>query len=180
MVTAGATAIDASGRASTTNGARAAPFVRVQDGQLRHNRGMRRIHLLLLLAAMVMMVAGCDLATPARDPAPASGSAMEFHGQRPCADCDGIEAWLRLEQEGKARRYRMIEHYRRAGDERQFDDEGEWQAEGDLLRLRSRDGGERVYVHQPDGSLQARDARGKPLPAAADDVMVPVAFDSMR
>ena len=167
----------------TTNGALAAPFLRVRHRDMRHNRGMRRIPRLLWLAVTVTVLAGCDIATPARGPsaaAPITSSAMEFRGQRPCTDCNGIEAWLRLEQEGKARRYRMIEHYRRAGDERQFDDEGEWQAEGDLLRLRSRDGGERVYVHQPDGSLQARDARGKPLPAADDDVMVPVAFDSMR
>ena len=87
---------------------------------------------------------------------------------------------MRLEQEGKQQPYRMIEHYRGAGGDRRFDDEGEWLAEGDLLRLRSRDGGERVYAQMADGTLQARDAHGRPLPAAADDVMIPVTFDTVR
>ena len=105
---------------------------------------------------------------------------MEFRGERPCVDCNGIDAWLRLEQEGRARRYRIVELYRSGERERRFEDQGEWRAEGDLLRLRSRTGGERVYARLPDGALQARDAHGRPLPAAADDVMVPVTFDTMR
>jgi hypothetical protein len=150
---------------------------------MRHNRGMRRIPWLLLLATTVAMLAGCDIAAPARDPgaaAPITSSAMEFRGQRPCTDCNGIEAWLRLEQEGEVRRFRLIEHYRGDGRERRFDDEGEWQADGDLLRLRSRNGGERVYARMGDGTLQARDVHGQPLPAAADDVMMPVTFDTVR
>ena len=129
------------------------------------------------------LVAGCGVGAPPagqETASPAFSSAMEFRGERPCADCNGIEAWLRLEQEGKARRYRMVEHYRSGERERQFEDAGEWRAEGDLLRLRSRTGGERVYARLADGALQARDAHGRPLPASADDVMVPVTFDSMR
>ena len=141
---------------------------------------MRRLPDFLLLATVVLL-AGCDAAAPPagrRATQPASGSAMEFRGERPCADCNGIEAWLRLEQEGEAQRYRLVERYRSGARERQFEDAGEWRAEGDLLRLRSRDGGERVYARLPDGALEARDAHGQPLPAAADDVMVPVTFDT--
>jgi hypothetical protein len=165
----------------TTNGARVAPFVRLLAGRLRHNPAMERVRCCLLLS-MLPALAACDGAGPARVPVatPVSASAMEFRGERPCVDCDGIQAWLRLEQQGDSRRYRLIEHYRSGSRERRFDDEGEWQAEGELLRLRSRDGGERVYAQLADGSLQARDARGQPLPAAADDVMVPVTFDRMR
>lgn len=141
---------------------------------------MRRSAFPILLAAVLL--AGCDGATPPGGAATtgASDMAMEFRGERPCADCDGIEAWLRLEQEGRDQPYRLIEHYRGGGRDRRFDDEGEWLAEGDLLRLRSRNGGERVYARMADGMLQARDARGRPLPAAADDVMVPVIFDPAR
>jgi hypothetical protein len=49
-----------------------------------------------------------------------------------------------------------------------------------LLRLRSGNGGERVYARIADGGLQARDARGMPLPAAADDVMMAVTLDTAR
>ena len=164
-----------------TNGAHVAPFVRVWPARLRHNHGMPRIHIPLLLATALL--AGCDIGPPAGSPGAAgaaSNSAMEFRGERPCADCTGIEAWLRLEQEGKRQPYRLIEHYRGDGREQRFEDAGEWLAEGDLLRLRSRDGGERVYARMADGTLQARDARGQPLPAAADDVMLPVTFDTLH
>ena len=129
------------------------------------------------------LLAGCDGASPPAGPGAmgtASNMGMEFRGERACADCDGIEAWLRLEQEGRKQTYRLIEHYRGGGRDRRFDDEGEWLAEGELLRLRSRNGGERVYARMADGLLQARDMRGRPLPAAADDVMVPVIFDTAR
>lgn len=166
----------------TTNGAHEAPFVRVRGTRLRHNRRMRRFPILLPWA-MAFLLAGCEGAQPPGSQAtasPASSSAMEFRGDRPCVDCTGIEAWLRLEQEGQARRYRMVEHYRDGARDRQFEDEGEWLAEGDLLRLRSRAGGERVYARQPDGALQARDAHGRTLAAVADEVMVPVTFDALR
>jgi len=136
-----------------------------------------------MLSALALLPAACERATPARNqgtPPAASASAMEFRGERPCTDCDGIEAWLRLEQDGKAQRYRLIERYSSGAHEREFEDQGEWIAEGELLRLRARDGGERVYARLDDGSLQARDARGRALPAAADDVMLPVGFEDLR
>lgn len=136
-----------------------------------------------LLALVLSVLAACDVSTPAGAPGAAStpsSSAMEFRGERPCADCTGIESWLRLEQEGEQKRFRLVEHYRDQGRERRFEDEGEWLAEGDLLRLRSGNGSERVYARVGDGVLQARDARGMPLPAAADDVMMAVTFDTAR
>jgi len=128
-----------------------------------------------------MLLAGCGPGTqPDASRPDASDSAMEFRGQRPCADCSGIESFLRLEQHEGTRRYRLVEHYRSGERERRFEDAGEWMAEGDTLRLRSRNGGERVYVRMGDGMLQARDARGAPLAGAADDVLVPVTFDVMQ
>jgi hypothetical protein len=143
---------------------------------------MRRPFVPFVLAT-ALLSAGCGRDAPAaaqRAASPTFNTAMEFRGERPCVDCDGIEAWLRLEQEGEARRYRLVEHYRSGGRERQFEDAGEWQAEGDLLRLSSRTGGGRVYARLAGGALQARDAHGGPLPAAADELLVPVAFDTMR
>ena len=90
---------------------------------------------ILMLSALALLPVACERAAPARDqatPAAASASAMEFRGERPCADCDGIEAWLRLEQDGKLQRYRLIERYSSGTHEREFKDEGEWIAEGDL------------------------------------------------
>lgn len=136
----------------------------------------------LLLLLMASLLVACDAAPPGGAPAstPLTSSAMEFRGQRPCVDCNGIDAWLRLEQEGNARRFRLIEDYRADSGDRRFEDSGEWLADGDLLRLRSQAGGERVYARMHDGMLQARDARGRPLPAVADEVMMPVTFDTAR
>ena len=166
----------------TTNGAHVAPFVRLQVARLRDNRRMPQLRNLAFYALAIVLLAACDAAPPGAGPAasgPAS-SALEFRGERPCADCTGIDSWLRLEQEGDRRRYRLVEDYRGQGRERRFEDEGEWDAEGDLLRLRSGNGGERVYARIEDGVLQARDARGMPLPAAADDVLMAVTLDTSR
>ena len=166
----------------TTNGAHVAPFVRLQLARLRDNHRMWQLRNLAFYVLAIVLLAACDAAPPGAGQAasgPAS-SALEFRGERPCADCAGIESWLRLEQEGDRRRFRLVEDYRGEGRERRFEDEGEWEAEGDLLRLRSGDGGERVYARIEDGVLQARDARGMPLPAAADDVMMAVTLDTAR
>ena len=166
----------------TTNGAHAAPFVRVHAARLRDNRGMSHLRNSALSALAIFVLAACDAAPPGAGKVASgpSSSALEFRGERPCADCAGIESWLRLEQEGNRRRFRLVEDYRGQGRERRFEDEGEWEAEGDLLRLRSGNGGERVYARVEDGVLQARDARGRPLPAAADDVMMAVTLDTAR
>lgn len=137
--------------------------------------------LLPTLLLCLLPLAGCD-APRSRAPAAAGGSpsadavvesALEFRGQRACADCAGIDAWLRLESGDRGQRYRLVERYRVDARALRFEDEGEWRAVGDLLRLTSAQGGERVYVRQDDGSLQARGIDGAILPALADDVLLP-------
>ncbi len=105
---------------------------------------------------------------------------MEFSGERGCVDCDGIESWLRLEQSGKTQHYRMVEVYYGQDHERRFEDTGEWSTQGELLRLRSSQGGERVYARMDDGVLQGRGAHGQRITAVDDDVLEPARFDSTR
>lgn len=137
----------------------------------------------MMLAMLLPMLAACDQvpvppgARAGGAIAPAASSAMEFRGSRPCVDCAGIEAWLRLDQQGSTQRYTLMEQYRGDAGDRRFEERGDWTTQGELLRLRSADGGERVYARQADGRLQARGARGQRLPDAADDVMRPVMFD---
>ena len=138
------------------------------------------------LLACLAVLAGCDNAgSPSAFGTPpvgdgASGNTMEFRGQRACADCQGIEAWLRLEQRGGEQRYTLVEEYRTTDRERRFEEQGLWRSSEDLLRLQSGAGGERVYAVLADNRLQAVDSRGRPLAAAADDVMVPVTFSNSR
>ena len=134
----------------------------------------------------VLSLMGCDARKPDATPSEAGGTSstltngMEFSGERACVDCDGIESWLRLEQLGKTQRYRMVEVYYGQDHERRFEDTGEWSTQGELLRLRSTEGGERVYAQLEDGFLQARGMRGQPIPAVEDDVLEPARFDSTR
>jgi hypothetical protein len=138
------------------------------------------------VAVLLLALVGCDVGKPpvaAAKVATTTRTAtrgMEFTGERGCVDCDGIEAWLRLEQAGKARRYRMVEVYYGADHDRRFEDTGEWSTEGELLRLRSSGGGERVYARMDDGVLQARGAHGQRIPAVEDDVLEPAGSDSTR
>lgn len=144
-----------------------------------HNPRMSRSAVPFLLC--LGLFAGCDAApsrAPSADPRPrmdpaAARSAVEFRGRRPCADCAGIDAWLRLQSGDAGQRYRLVELYHDAGRELRFEDEGEWSAQGDLLRLRSSQGGERSYLRRDDGSLQARGIAGEPLPALVDEVLLP-------
>lgn len=138
-----------------------------------------RIWLLVLLACLV----GCDNTgspgafgtAPLDEPAT---NVMEFRGQRGCVDCVAIEAWLTLEQRGRQRRYQLVEHYRTELREQKFQEEGDWQANGNLLRLVSSSGGERVYLLLPDNRLQATDSRGRQVPALADEIMTPVGYSN--
>jgi hypothetical protein len=139
-----------------------------------------------ILAVLLLALVGCDVGKPpvaaakVAMPTGAVTSGMEFTGEHGCVDCDGIEAWLRLEQSGQARRYRLVEVYYGQDHDRRFEDTGEWSSEGELLRLRSSQGGERVYARLDDGVLQARGAHGQRIAAAEDDVLEPARFDSTR
>ena len=159
-------------------------FFQVSVDFLGDNRGVSRPRLFLLPLSMLAL-SGCGQDTPpARAPvdhAPAAGATrMEFRGRRPCVDCAGIEAWLQLEHGEGGARYTLVERYMGTGGERRFEERGHWGAEGDLLRLRSDEGGHRVYARMPDDSLHARASDGAPLAAAADDVLTPTTFDSTR
>ena len=135
-----------------------------------------------MLLVFLLLLAGCDAASPrapaARQSSPAIDpalvdSTLEFRGQRPCVDCAGIDAWLRLQSGGGVQRYQLVERYRGNGRDLRFEDEGDWIAQGDLLQLQSAQGGTRTYVRQEGGSLQARGIDGAILPALADEVLLP-------
>lgn len=152
------------------------------QASLRHNPRMSPIRAFAVLA--VLSLVGCDAGKPpAANSHAATGTltnGIEFSGEHDCVDCDGIESWLRLEQVGKAQRYRMVEVYYGQDHDRRFEDTGNWSTQGELLRLRSSQGGERVYARTQEGQLEARGVHGQRIPAAEDDVLEPARFDSTR
>ena len=128
-----------------------------------------------LIALLALVLAGCGRVDAPTEQAGESGAGMEFSGVRACADCDAIEAWLRLEADGRSQRYRLVERYLDDGHARRFEESGTWRARGDLLQLRRVDGGERTYLRLADGRLQARASSGRADPRLADDLLAPLA-----
>ncbi|MDQ3159549.1 MAG: copper resistance protein NlpE [Pseudomonadota bacterium] len=139
----------------------------------------RLLHATLLTLLLSACESGPSQHGPDQEVETAS-TGIEFRGERACVDCVGIRTWLRLEAEGEAQSYRLVEEYFGHDGVRRFDDHGNWVSKNEILRLRSIEGGERVYARLPDGRLQARGSRGEVLPAVEGDVMTPVTFDSAR
>ena len=148
---------------------------------LRHNRGMPPIRLACLLpaAALGLALSGCDrppVATPADAtmPAAADGERIAWRARLPCADCDGIDTTLQLQQDGRMRVYTLSETYLAGGGGERFVEHGHWQRRHAWLQLQGDDGARRRYALLADGGLQATDSRGRALSGDAGRILVPV------
>ena len=158
----------------------------MQDGAwwLRHNRGMNRW---LQVGACVLAVAigGCDGRAPASHAGLAQGAPrldpggsdrIEWHGRLGCADCEAIDTDLVLQRGGRADDYLLTESYLAADGGARFVEHGRWQRDDALLRLQGDGGSVRTYALLPDGRLQSRDGRGRPLPGQGNGFLLPVAM----
>ena len=140
---------------------------------MRHNRDMFR--LACLVCACWLLLAGCGPA-----PAPLPGFTADagrglWQGSAACADCDGIETELMLEQQGDARVYMLVETYRGDDHVAQFIDNGRWQRQAGVLQLRGEQGSRRSYRVLADGRLRASDRHGRALPMPDDAMLMPMA-----
>lgn len=144
--------------------------------RLRHNRRMSRtcpvwIALCLLLAGCGRGNDGAASGTVALPALEHPGGRMTWAAQGACADCTAIRTRLRLENGGAQRPYRLVEIYFADGHAARFVETGQWQRNGDLLRLQGDDGSHRVFALRADGGLQPRDSSGRTLPHLRDDVL---------
>ncbi len=89
-----------------------------------------------------------------------------------CADCDGIQTQLLL-QNGVATgsEFHLTEIYLAHGQDARFDDHGHWRRQADLLQLQGDSGSLRVYAVLPDGRLQPRDGHGMALSPETGDTL---------
>jgi len=130
-----------------------------------------------LLAAVALLAAcGRDAPPPQAMPLAQGDGAVGWRGVLGCADCDGIDTSLALSRAGEQRDYLLVETYLTEDGGERFVDRGNWrpQPEG-LIRLRSEDGGERVFAVSADGRLQPRDGRGRRFADRDDDFLAPIA-----
>lgn len=105
---------------------------------------------------------------------------LDWAGMQPCADCDGIETHLALVNEGGRRSFVLTETYLAARPVR-FVENGQWQREGELLLLTSRNDARLAYAVLEDGRLQPRDGRGRRLPGNdGDGLLNPVSAATDR
>ena len=122
---------------------------------------------------LVLCLGGCDHdAAPVTQVLPADGR-IEWQGLLACADCDGIRTELVLLRTGDLRSYTLIETYLAEDGDARFSENGSWERDRELLRLRGETGGTRFYLLLSDGRLQPRDSRGQPF-RQEDDFLVPV------
>lgn len=132
---------------------------------LRHNRCMGSFVRAYLVS--VLLLAGCDGAQHATVPLPQleqAGGRMQWRGQLPCADCDGIDVQLQLVHAADGDAYRLVEVYRLGDDGVRFVERGHWRRDGDLIRIQAQDGSRRTFALQPDRSLRLSDAHGRAVP----------------
>lgn len=140
---------------------------RTQGAGLRHNRRMGPF-VRACIVPVLLLAGGCGGTKPATVPLPQleqAGGHMQWRGQLPCADCDGIDVQLQLVHAADGDAYRLVEVYLLGDDGVRFVERGHWRRDGDLIRIEGQGGSRRAFALQPDGSLQLSDAHGRAVPS---------------
>lgn len=136
----------------------------------------RVVPILLAAAWLAACGRGGDAPPPQAMPLAQGDGAVGWRGVLGCADCDGIETSLALSRAGERRNYLLVETYLTEDGGERFVDRGHWRAQNEgLIRLRSEEGGERVFAVFADGRLQPRDGRGRRFSGRDGDFLAPIA-----
>ena len=118
------------------------------------------------------MLAACGARQPAASDARFSKDAdIQWQGIVGCADCDGIQTRLLLQQGTTGREFHLTEIYLAHDQGARFEDHGQWRRQADLLQLQGASGSLRVYALLPDGRLQPRDGHGVALSPQTDETL---------
>lgn len=127
------------------------------------------------LASCFLLLAACERheAGPVPRGVGTDAGTAEWRGTLPCADCEGIDTRLLLEQRDGERLYELVEVFVAADGDTRFDEAGHWSVDGVLLSLEPGEGGTRHYGLVRGGALQVRDARGRVYPGREHDLLLP-------
>lgn len=146
-----------------------------------HNAGMDRIVLALCVASALAACQPQPSPPPTGpDVPPTAGFDLDverqlvWEGRLPCADCDGIDTTLRLQQADGAARYELREAFVDGARGEQYAESGDWSRDGVLVLLRADDGGRRVYAIERDGRLSPRGRDGRRLERGDARFLAPV------
>lgn len=119
---------------------------------------MKKSAVVLLATLLAGMLTGCqgrETVVAAQAP---QAIAQTYRGVIPCADCEGIEVTLLLQQGGE---YRLNERY--LGTDVSGDPQhGRWTRTAEMLVLVS-DKGEKRYFRPRDSGLEMMDTQGNPI-----------------
>lgn len=96
-------------------------------------------------------------------------SVQQFKGVIPCADCEGIQVSLRLQQGG---RYSLTEKYL-GSDNVQMQQQGRWSRTAEKLVLVS-DRGEKRYFRPIESGFEMMDTQGNPIKSDNSYRLAPV------
>ena len=152
---------------------------------MRHNHAMAlSFRSGSIVLAVLWIAVGCD----SRNDAPGgraptvgplqSDGRIEWQAVLACADCDGIETALVLNQAGEQRDYSLTETFLATDGGDRFVEQGRWQRDGELIRLETAKDGLRVFALLPDGRLEPRDRQGRRFAAREGDVLLPVSMSN--
>lgn len=131
---------------------------------------MKNMKVILLLAAGILLLSGCQ------QPQQSSGTAVQsssqsYQGILPCADCGGVDMRLSLAEDGT---FVLQETYLATRDgNKTFASHGTWTRTGDQLIL-SPENGERRYFRQMGSGLRMLDRQGNAITSTLNYTLLPV------
>jgi len=116
---------------------------------------VKKVLVVLMLSLFFGPLMGCQNYDAAATVKPREAQVQTYRGVIPCADCEGIQVTLSLQQGG---RYRLQERYL-SSDHVENQQQGHWTRTAEKLVLVS-DRGEKRYFRPREGGLEMTDAGG--------------------
>lgn len=130
---------------------------------------MKKILIVLMASLFFGPLMGCQNYDMAATVQPREAKMQAYQGIIPCADCEGIQITLSLQQGG---RYSLQERYL-SPDSLNLSQQGSWSRTAEKLVLVS-DKGEKRYFRPRDSGLEMTDANGEAISTTLSYRLLPV------
>lgn len=130
---------------------------------------MKKILIVLMASLFFGPLMGCQNYDAAATVQPREKKMQQYQGVIPCADCEGIEVTLALQQGG---RYSLQERYLTPGGA-SLNQQGNWTRTAEKLVLIS-DKGEKRYFRPRDSGLEMTDASGEAISTTLNYRLQPI------
>ncbi|RWR00431.1 hypothetical protein ED28_18265 [[Pantoea] beijingensis] len=130
---------------------------------------MNKIIVTLFLTLVLGLLTACQNQQMASAIHPSETMAQRYQGVLPCADCEGIQSTLALQEGG---RYQLSELYLGSNDV--YQQQGTWTRTAEKLVLISEQGNKR-YFRPVGNELEMMDTEGNPINSENNYRLTPIA-----